>query len=260
MNKNIATLISLFFIACMVNTAQAASSILVWPVFQAIEADQTGSALWLENRGAEAVMLQVRIMGWQQPNQQDSYQDQQKIVASPPFTTIEPGQRQLIRLMRLTPVEGFREDAYRIIIDEIPLATNTQTHIGSGLKLQMRYLLPLFVTSPGIWTHDRHDIKREAKTASRPVLTWTIEQNNGQSFLVVQNTGIVHARLSNVFLGENNQRDASKTVITDGFLGYVLAASTMRWPIPSAVKFGNKLQLYAQLADNTEPIEIPHGQ
>ena len=42
----------------------AASSVLVWPVYQIIESDQNGSALWLENRGAEPVSLQVRVLAW----------------------------------------------------------------------------------------------------------------------------------------------------------------------------------------------------
>ncbi|WP_227630422.1 hypothetical protein [Klebsiella aerogenes] len=35
--------------------AWAASSVLVWPIFQTISASDKGSELWLENRGATAV-------------------------------------------------------------------------------------------------------------------------------------------------------------------------------------------------------------
>ena len=84
---------------CVSGQAYAASSVLVWPVYQIIEADQNGSALWLENRGADPVSLQVRVMAWKQENFNERYADQTQVVASPPFATVAPGQRQLIRLI-----------------------------------------------------------------------------------------------------------------------------------------------------------------
>lgn len=47
-----------FFIRAMVfllsgfgSSCFAASSILVWPIYQVIESDENSSALWLENKG-----------------------------------------------------------------------------------------------------------------------------------------------------------------------------------------------------------------
>ncbi|MGS4375245.1 hypothetical protein [Klebsiella oxytoca] len=42
----------------------AASSVLVWPIFQTIESHEKGSELWLENRGATPVNLQLRVFSW----------------------------------------------------------------------------------------------------------------------------------------------------------------------------------------------------
>lgn len=114
----------LSYTLCASITAQAASSVLVWPVYQIIESDQNGSALWLENRGAEPVSLQVRVLAWKQENFNERYADQNNVVASPPFATVPPGQRQLIRLIRNTPVPANTEQAYRIIVDEIPSPIN----------------------------------------------------------------------------------------------------------------------------------------
>ncbi|CAH0182664.1 hypothetical protein SRABI106_01136 [Rahnella aquatilis] len=68
------------FLSCV--NAQAASSVLVWPVYQIIESDQNGSALWLENRGAEPVSLQVRVLAWKQENFNEKYADQTNVVAT----------------------------------------------------------------------------------------------------------------------------------------------------------------------------------
>lgn len=238
----------------------AASSVLVWPVYQSIEADQNGSALWLENRGATDVVLQIRVMAWKQQMSEDVYAEQQRVVASPPFATVAPGERQLVRLMRLAPVDAGKEDPYRIIIDEIPAPDAAPATNGTGLRLQMRYLLPLFVSGSGIWTHVRSDKPRDPGTAQRPVLHWSKVRVDGRDMLVVRNTGIVHARLSNVFWGSNEHNKETAHVMTEGFLGYVLPGSVMRWALPGGANIPEGKTLFAQLADNTAPISIPYGQ
>ncbi|MDH2898310.1 MULTISPECIES: fimbrial biogenesis chaperone [Rahnella] len=241
---------------------QAASSVLVWPVYQIIESDQNGSALWLENRGAEPVSLQVRVLAWKQENFNEKYADQTNVVASPPFATVPPGQRQLIRLIRNTPVPANTEQAYRIIIDEIPSPLNNagegKDKAVVGLQLQMRYLLPLFMDGGSLWTNERPDMKRDESTATRPILTWRSLSEGGKTYLQVRNTGIVHARLSNVFWSSaGNQKQGVKTMV-GGFMGYVLPGQQMRWPVPAGVTPG--AQLNAQIADNTKPIVIPRGE
>src|SRR5476651_2851478 len=247
---------------CVSGQAWAASSVLVWPVYQIIESDQNGSALWLENRGAEPVSLQVRVLAWKQENFNERYADQSDVVASPPFATVAPGQRQLIRLISNTPVPAHTEKAFRIIIDEIPSPLTApaqgQDKAVVGLQLQMRYLLPLFMDGEGIWTNDRTDIKRDSATATKPVLHWSIDSAGGKSFLKVRNTGIVHARLSNVFWSMTGDAKRGVKTMVGGFMGYVLPGQEMRWPVPAGVIPGG--QLNAQIADNTQPIVVPRGE
>ncbi|MFU2314597.1 fimbrial biogenesis chaperone [Rahnella sp. PCH160] len=242
--------------------AFAASSVLVWPVYQIIEADQNSSALWLENRGADPVSLQVRVMAWKQENFNERYADQTAVVASPPFATVAPGQRQLIRLIRNTPVAPKTEKSFRIIIDEIPSPLNAspegQAKAVVGLQLQMRYLLPLFLDGEGLWTNERTDIKRDPASATKPVLKWSVDNEGGKMLLKVRNNGTVHARLSNVFWSASgNNKQGVKTMVS-GFMGYVLPGQEMRWPVPAGVIPGG--QLNAQIADNTQPIVIPRGE
>lgn len=242
--------------------AFGASSVLVWPVFQSIEADQTGSALWLENRGASEVVLQIRVLAWKQQVFEDVYAEQQRVVASPPFAKIAAGERQLVRLMRLVPADAGKEEPYRIIIDEIPApeATPAESSSGTGLRLQMRYLLPLFVSGTGIWTHMRSDKPRDPDTAQRPVLSWSKTRVNDQDMLVIRNTGIVHARLSNVHWGTSGPNKDNVHMMTEGFLGYVLPGSVMRWPLPAGSRIPEGKTLFVQLADNAAPVAIAYGQ
>lgn len=259
--RTVLRLIVLFALSLSGHTF-AASSVLVWPVYQIIEADQNSSALWLENRGADPVSLQVRVMAWKQENFSERYADQTAVVASPPFATVAPGQRQLIRLIRNTPVAPKTEKAFRIIIDEIPSPLNAsaqgQAKAVVGLQLQMRYLLPLFLDGEGLWTNERTDIKRDPASATKPVLKWSVDNEGGKMLLKIRNNGTVHARLSNVFWSANgNNKQGVKTMVS-GFMGYVLPGQEMRWPVPAGVIPGG--QLNAQIADNTQPVVIPRGE
>ncbi|HAT4986031.1 TPA: molecular chaperone [Serratia marcescens] len=241
--------------------ALAASSVLVWPIYQVIESDQNASALWLENRGAKSVNLQIRVLTWKQQNSQERYADQNDVVASPPFATVAAGQRQLIRLTRLKPVPAGREQAYRIIIDEIPAADPLPQGNRTGLQLQMRYLLPLFLDGDGVWTNERNDKKRDAATMSLPQLSWKMVSVNGKPYLNIRNQGAVHARLSNVFWARNNTPANVAITLSPGFLGYVLPGQEMQWPLPGGKAAPtNNLQLYSQLSDNKPAVLIKHAE
>ncbi|WP_297201960.1 molecular chaperone [uncultured Pluralibacter sp.] len=257
--------ILLFTVCCILLAAiqpvKAASSVLVWPIYQVIDADQKGSALWLENRGATPVRLQVRILDWKQQNQQESYAEQGTVVASPPFATIEAGKRQLIRLIRINPVAPGTERAFRILIDELPAAATTANSAFTGLKLQVRYVLPLFLNGEGIWSRERSDKGIDTSRLSGPELSWSITLIKGKPFLTVANRGRIHARLSNVFWGRSNNPDTALLNLSRGFLGYVLPGQSMRWPLPEGKSApGREGMLYAQLADNQPAVQIRHAQ
>jgi P pilus assembly chaperone PapD len=105
----------------------AATSVLIWPIDPVLEADQKAGALWLENRGTAPANLQVRVFAWRQGDYQEQFQAQREIIGSPPVANIAPGQKQLIRLTRTGSSPAGQEQAYRIIIDEIPPAIPVDT-------------------------------------------------------------------------------------------------------------------------------------
>lgn len=231
----------------------AASSLLVWPIYQIIESDKTSAALWLENRGNEVVGLQIRIMAWRQINYEDRYADQTEVMPTPPFIKLEPGQRTMIRLMRVTPTTSAQERAFRIVIDEIATPYLPQgNNAPSGVQFQMRYLLPLFLRGSG---NEKPDM-----AAARLQLRWRIAPVGGKPYLYVRNEGQTHARLNNVFWSTSAQGKGTRTQISEGFLGYVLPGQEMRWPLPaSAATPGANAILFTHLADAPEPIVITRG-
>ncbi|GGP23152.1 fimbrial biogenesis chaperone [Silvimonas iriomotensis] len=214
--------------------ACAGSSVLIWPIDPVIESDARAGALWLENRGADAVTLQIRIFAWNQNGKDDTYAEQSSVIASPPFASIPPGERQLVRLTRVQAPKAGTEEAYRLLIDEIPAtpqADSASDAQSAGITFQMRYSVPLFVYGDHLWLKEDPRKKRVTAEQGVPRLTWRAIHEDGKNWLEVSNQGVVHARLTEVSIGVLGQQP----YMVDGLLGYVLAGGTMRWPMPQPV-------------------------
>lgn len=223
--------------------AQAQSSLMIWPLDPVIEDDQRASALWLENRGSQPVSLQVRVLGWKQADRTDGYEAQDVVVPSPPMAVIPPGQCQLVRLMNTRPALPGTEQAYRVLVDELPnadAAPGEADRPGSamGIKLQIRYSVPLFVSGKGHWTKPRADKTRDAASAAQPELRWRTERADDGHFLVVRNDGTAHARLTAVQWVRGNET----VPLNAGLLGYVLPGAEMRWKLSAPPPAGHALR------------------
>ncbi len=205
----------LLFVMALIPVAHAANSLMIWPIDPAINPEDKASELWLENRGNATTIMQVRIFSWLQVGGQEQYQTQQQVVASPPMVRLEPGQKQLVRLIKQTPPEAGREMSYRVVLDEIP-TPRTPGENQAGLTFQMRYSVPLFVYGNGV-TSD----------SAKPQLSWQQIDSGGRRWLELTNRGNGHARLSNVTVGGRR--------LGNGLFGYVLANSSNRWPLTSSV-------------------------
>ncbi|MGJ0193211.1 fimbrial biogenesis chaperone [Pantoea sp. RRHST58] len=205
----------LFFVFLLTASAQAANSLMIWPIDPAINPEEKASELWLENRGSVTTLMQVRIFSWQQVGGKEQYATQQSVVASPPLVRIEPGKKQLVRLIKQTPPAAGQERAYRVVLDEIP-TPRTPGENQAGLNFQMRYSVPLFVYGDGL-----------TRDGAKPDLSWQQVSEGGRSWLLIANRGSGHARLSNVTVGGRK--------LGDGLFGYVLAHSENRWPLKNAV-------------------------
>lgn len=234
---------ALLGLALGASTAQAASSVLIWPIDPVLEADQQASALWLENRGTETANLQIRVFGWSQSGFADQYQNQRDIIGSPPVAKIEPGQRQLVRLTRTRDVPPGQELAYRIIIDEIPSAKpitpEGDAKSAAAIRFQMRYSVPLFAYGAGLWSKADTTRQRDPKSAGMPQLSWRKVAVDGKAFFELRNQGAVHARLTDVAFQQGGQTRP----LAQGLLGYVLPGAVMRWPAPETLVGEPNLQL-----------------
>jgi fimbrial chaperone protein len=233
-------------------SVHAAASIIIWPVDPVIEHDQRATAVWIENKDHHPVTLQIRVQGWSQQDGQDLYSDNQAdVTVSPPMATVAPGQRQLIRLLKLTDIAPSTERAYRVFIDEIPSnlvdgrsndpALLVPAQPSLGVQLRMRYSLPLFLSGIGLWTKEDPAKKRDPEQISRPILHGVIEAEGAKRWLVLTNSGPVHARLTKVDLLRGTQVET----LVPNMLGYVLPGAQMRLEIPSTRTLPQAAQLRA---------------
>lgn len=233
--------------------ARAATSVLIWPIDPVLEAGQKAGALWLENRGKETANLQVRVFAWRQGSYEEQFQAQREIIGSPPVANIPPGQKQLIRLTRTGISPAGQEQAYRIIIDEIPSALPADTSSEApkaAIRLQMRYSVPLFVYGEGLWGKPDPTGGRNEASIGKPQLSWRPVTVQGRPFVELRNTGPVHARLTDVVL----QQGAQEKPLVEGLLGYILPGASMRWPAPSAASASTVLKGRVNGQDTAQPI------
>lgn len=233
--------------------AQAASSVLIWPIDPVLEADQQASALWLENRGSETANLQIRVFGWSQSGFAEQYQNQRDVIGSPPVAKIEPGQKQLVRLTRTKDVPPGQELAYRIIIDEIPSAQPATADGGktaAAIRFQMRYSVPLFAYGAGLWSKEDSTRARDPKGVGLPQLSWRTVAVDGKPYVEVRNQGAVHARLTDVAIKQAGQ----SRPLAEGLLGYVLPGAVMRWPAPGPLAGDSALQVRVNGAAQVQSI------
>ncbi|WP_412176444.1 molecular chaperone [Enterobacter sp.] len=227
---NVTTRGAMLLTAALALNAQqvmAAATILLWPIDPWLAADKQATELWIQNQGDTPTTMQVRIVRWHQDGGHERYQAQQEVVASPPIIRIDKGSKQLIRLMKQANVPAGVEQAYRIIVDEIP-QPNDPSSPQIGLKIQMRYSIPLFVYGQGVATYSEG--ANHALVNPRD-LSWRVIREGGKPALEVRNRSDVHVRLSQVSLQQGGQN----RTVAEGLLGYVLPGSVRSWPLPAGL-------------------------
>lgn len=243
-------------LACLCTSAvQAQTSVMIWPLDPVIEEDQRAAAMWLENRGTQPVSLQIRILAWTQTDNTEHLGPQEGMIPSPPSAVIQPGQRQLVRLMKTLAVPDGQELAYRILVDELPSTASAegadaQGSSSIGVKLQIRYSVPLFVSGKGHWIKPRPDRKRDATTAAQPALSWRTLREGADHYLLIRNNGNTRAQLTAVQWVHGQETRP----INPGLLGYVLANTQMRWRLERPPPMGFVPQ--ARINASDKPIEL----
>lgn len=222
-----------------IGRAAGATGLQVAPTTLTLAAARSADGLWLSNTGAESLHAQVRVYAWTQEGGEDHLAPSRALAISPPMLQLEPGAKQLVRVIRVDAPPTGNEQAFRLLVDELPLdapapAAEPKPGAATALKFVLRYSVPIFVAPA---TPIAPDLQAHMVAGAEPTLE-------------VHNAGSEHAQLASLSLVAKDQREN----LTDGLLGYVLPGQTMHWPLkisPVALARGGTLQAKV----NGEPAE-----
>lgn len=149
----------------------------VSPIKVELAESQRASTLTIRNDDVEAVTVQVDPMAWSQQDGQDVLEPTRDLVVGPPIFNLAPGAEQIVRLGRVNVTTSDREQAYRVILREVPPPANEHRGVRVALKLS----LPVFIQPKGEVNSD---------------LSWTWVEGADGLILRVTNKGLGHARIA----------------------------------------------------------------
>lgn len=204
----------LVLMASIISSAQLhAASLQVSPILIEFTKNEKAKELWLINTGSTDLRAQVRVQDWTQQDGQENLSPSQALVASPMVTRVKAGGRQLVRLIKRSPNDVNQEQAFRIIINELPQENVDQQKVNLNVLLQ--YSIPAFYKSQ----NPRKTLKG---ISSLKDIQFKFEKNT----LVVTNSSSSYLRLSQLTYVD---KSGNTTDVVPGLLGYVLAGQTMSW-------------------------------
>ncbi|TLY49308.1 MAG: molecular chaperone [Gammaproteobacteria bacterium] len=219
-----------------------AAGLQVSPVSLSLLPAQNADGLWLSNTGDGAVHAQVRVYHWAQEGGEEKLTPSRGLVISPPMLQLAPGDKQLIRVIRVgAPPNGAGavEDSYRVVVDELPLEGKTQ----KGLQFVLHYSIPVFV-------------EPAAGPATAPQLRWNLQRSGDHAMVEIVNSGTGHAQIANMTFVDSS---GHRTELAAGLAGYVLPGATVHWALkPPATTFSNggNLEVSINGTKATQPVSL----
>lgn len=223
--------------ACLISASAVAATLQVSPVRITISADGTAGVVRLHNQSDVPTLVQVEALAWNEAADLSEIARTSEILAVPPVFEIAAGAEQLIRLALRRPLTSGTEQAYRLLITEVPRA------VGGGLQgvsFALRLNLPVFVTPEG----------------ALPQPTWSLRRDGGAAKLTLGNQGNAHVRVRSIALFEDG---GAQPVFVSDEGGYVLAGRERSWQLDLArLKAGASLTVKAEtnLGELEAPVDI----
>ena len=198
-------------------SAASAASLQVSPVGLEIRAPGGTSTITLRNEGPSPINAQARVFRWTQVNGKENLEPTNAVVASPPITSLASRVNYTIRVVRTSREPVMREEAYRLLLDELPDENRRKT---GTVQLLLRHSVPVFFTP---------------QEAGAPRLKWSARMQGGRLVLTVQNEGGRRVQIAKLRV-----KDARGATVSfgEGLVGYALAGSTMSWIRPAPRGFG----------------------
>jgi fimbrial chaperone protein len=194
------------------STTAGAASLQVSPVGLEIRAPGATSTVTLRNEGPAPINAQARVFRWTQVDGKERLEPTNAVVASPPIASLASRVNYTIRVVRTSREPIGKEEAYRLLLDELP---NERLRKAGTVQLLLRHSVPVFFVP---------------KEASAPKLKWSVQTQRGRVVLTVKNEGGRRVKIAKLRV-----KDASGKTLSfgEGLVGYALAGATMTWSRPA---------------------------
>jgi fimbrial chaperone protein len=191
--------------ACLCPTAFA-GSFTVTPVRIDIPPPRRAASIEVQNSGDAPAQLQAERYRWTRDNGgDDELAPTEDFVVTPPIFRLEPGAKQIVRVLLLGQPDSTRELAYRLILQETPIGEPPPNTVATVLRIS----LPVFVPGAG----------------TQPQLVFTLQRDGEKLFIAGENRGSAHG-----FIVGSRSVDGQKLPIE----GYLLPGERRTWPVAAA--------------------------
>jgi fimbrial chaperone protein len=222
---------------CLVSASAVAATLQVSPIRIEISADGKAGVVRLYNQSDAPSLVQVETLVWNEADDLSEMATTNEILAVPPVFEIAAGAEQVIRLALRRPLTSDTEQAYRLLITEVPRAVGEGSQ---GVSFALRLNLPVFVTPEG----------------ALPQPAWSLERGAGGATLTLGNQGNAHVRVRSIALFEDG---GAQPVFVSDDGGYVLAGRERSWQLDlGLLKAGASLTVKAEtdLGELQAPVDI----
>ena len=180
------------------------------------------SSLTVTNTEEEAKTFEVRAVSWKQQNRTDSYAQTDDLLLAPATFRLEKGASQVVRIQLNRPLDA-SEHAYRVFIDEVPVAKEIKPNT---LKTLVSMAIPVFV-APASGPIAKGQAALKASLAKDVI---SIEMNN---------SGKANLKLREWVLTSPKAGELLKVPSA----AYVLAGNTLTGSYPLRIQADGPLQL-----------------
>lgn len=167
--KFLPLILSVFLLA----NGAAHAGFRVAPIKVQMNPGERSSTLKITNLSPYKNSIQIQAKEWHQEGGQHlGLNDTKQVLIYPPITTLNPGEEQTVRVI----VRGAKPGSYRIVMKEVR-RPNVQ-----GVQTLFNVMVPMFLEGRD-W---------------KPELSMTAELRDGSYVLRAENSGLAHARVSEV--------------------------------------------------------------
>lgn len=128
-----------------------AATFSVSPVRIYMEPRERATAVTVINEGDTELVMEGELFQWKQkPDGSDELTPTDDLILAPPIAKVAAKSRVVLRLANLKPVPPGEQLTYRMIVREVPEATQKP---GVQIQVSLAFSLPVFITPPGAKSH-----------------------------------------------------------------------------------------------------------